>query len=357
MLNNTLYKYLGKYVNLSRMAEWDIDSINIFRAKGRGKIYPEFKTLLSSICRNECRYCIFRKYCHIYRGKWNKDKLISITLKLWNKGKIKGLFLSSSIYSDPEKVVEDQLEVVRGLRKRGFEGFIHLRIMPGTPKWIIYEAIKYVDRIGVNIETPDPSIFYSIAPDKGSYRNDILKVLEYCSLAWKDYRSMGLLKNGVSTQMIVGIGENDLQILETTFRLVREMGLRRVYYSPFRPVPGTPMEKNNPCPKTRVKLLYQAFYLIRDYGFTIKDFNRLLNEDKMLITARNLKKKYAEINRYIFPINLNNEKYYNIVKVPGIGPSIAREILYRRRYEKITPKILEEIMGRNIKKVLKYVDF
>mgnify|MGYP000082395751 CR=1 FL=1 len=352
----------SKWRHLVLGAKWDRTIVPIFEAAGRSRCIPLFKTLLSNRCSNDCLYCMFRRDRSIERCRWDPEKLIKVALYLVKKRYVRGVFLSSSVDGDPDKVTEEEILVAEELRRRGYRGYIHLRIMPGTSRHLIYRAAEVADRIGVNIESPVAGIFYSICPDKGSYRNDILKRLEYCYRAYRDLAEKrmesgyGYLRSGVITQMIIGLGETDVEVLETTHKLITEYGLRRVYYSPFTPIHNTPLENKPPCVEGRDYTLYQAFYLMKYYGFRLDELLDLTKNG--MLPKGNLKKVYAEQHRYLYPIDLNNASYWDLIRMPGVGPRTARKILNAvNEGHKIRDfRDLEKIVGyQKSRKIMKYV--
>jgi len=331
---------------LTVQAKWDKCQIPVFLASARGRQVPLLKTLLSSYCVNECKYCAMRRGRRIIREKWSIDELVDVAMKLWKKGRIVGVFLSSSVEEDPELVVQREVQVAEELRRKGFTGYIHLRLMPGTPRNLIKQAARVADRIGVNIEAPRMDVFSEVCPDKGDYWRDIVLRLKWCAEEALRARAEGCCKGGASTQLIVGIGETDLDHLIAMNQLIRNFKLKRIYFSSFTPIPNTPLEGWSRCPRSREYKLYQASFLMRDYKFTLEDLKTILNESEMLPDG-NLKLAYAKANPNKYPVNLANAKLEEILKVPGIGPKSARKILKQRREgkEKWSFKDLVELIG------------
>ncbi len=358
---------MSKWKVLFLSAKWDKIRVPIYEASAKGKRIPILKTLLTNSCIHECKYCMFRRGYNIERRTWKKEELVKVTLHLWRKGIIKGLFLSSGVMGDPETTSEKQVEVAEELRKKGFTGYIHLRLMPGTSKDHVWRASVVADRVGVNLETTSEDYFSEIAPDKGDYVNDVLKRLEWLSRAQKIlsrqrkslHINVGYLRSGIDSQVMVGIvNENDLEHLTLVEKLYRECNLTRVYFSPFEPIINTPFENKAPCSLHRVKRLYQASFLIRDYGFTVKEIKSILNSRNMLPDL-DPKVAYAEANKHLYPINLNSASLSEIIRVPGIGLVTANKILEIRNTKgKITVSDLTRLLGAlRMKRVLKYVLF
>jgi len=265
-----------------------------------------------------------------------------------------GLFLSSSVFKDPDHITEKQLEVLRTLRKSGYIGYIHLRIMPGVSRSYLREAIELSDRVGVNLEAPNKEIYDEICPDKGGFEEAILKRLDWIVGETKKVRNgvykpnFGYGKAGIDTQMIVGaVDDNDWHYLQMTERLYRSFNLKRVYYSGFEPLAQTPLEDHIACSPSREYRLYQSSFLLRDYGFTVDNFSSIL-DDQGFLPNFDPKLVFAKTNQDIFPINLNTATYYEIVMIPHIGPITARKIIRARENIKIRCVAdLERVIGAN----------
>jgi len=295
---------------------------------------------------------------------WEPNKLAEVTLHLWKEHKIMGLFLSSSVFKDPDYITEKQLQVLRALRKSGYTGYVHLRIMPGVSRSYLHEAIELSDRVGVNLEAPDKGIYDEICPDKGGFEEAVLKRLEWIVDETKKARSeeykpkFGHGRAGVDTQMIVGaVADDDWQYLQMTERLYKKLNLKRVYYSGFEPLPKTPLEGHAACSPSREYRLYQSSFLLRDYGFSVDNFSSIL-DDQGFLSNLDPKLAFAKTNPDIFPINLNTATYYEIVKIPHIGPITAKKIIRSRENIKIRCVAdLEWVIGANFaRRVSPYVE-
>ena len=345
-------------------ARWDRSVVPIYEAAARGKCVPLLKTLLTSHCRNDCTYCSFRASRRCPRTAWEPQKLAEITMYLWREGKIRGLFLSSSVFRDPDYVTEQQLEVLRALRGVGYSGYIHLRLMPGVSRHYVREAVELADRVGVNLEAPNRDAFSELCPDKGGFEEGVLKRLEWVVAEVQRAKpkameaNFGFAKAGVDTQMIVGAtDDNDLQFLRITEWLYKHHKLRRVYYSGFEPISRTPLERRVPCPPSREYRLYQASFLIRDYGFTYEHIAQILNDDGFLPNI-DPKLALARMNSDIFPIDLNTATYYELVRIPHVGPITARRIIEARKGVKIRFfSDLERVIGSSLaRRIRRYVE-
>jgi predicted DNA-binding helix-hairpin-helix protein len=295
---------------------------------------------------------------------WEPEKLAELTIQLWREGKIAGLFLSSSVSKNPDHVTEMQLEVLRVLRENGYSGYIHLRIMPGVSFHFIREAVELADRVGVNLEAPNGDAFSELCPDKGGFKDAIIKRLAWVTSEAQRARQIaqkprfGFARAGVDTQMIVGAtDDNDWQYLQVTEWLYKRQGLKRVYNRGFEPVAQTPLEKREACAAWREYRLYQCSFLLRDYGFKTDHLAQIVNDEGFLPNA-DPKQAFAEANPDMFPIDLNTASYREIVRIPRIGPVIARKIIRAREHRKIRYSAdLEKIIGASLcRRVSQYVE-
>lgn len=345
-------------------ASWDRAVVPIYEAAARGKCVPLLKTLLTSHCKNECAYCAFRAGRQCPRTMWKPKKLAELTMQLWRERKIAGLFLSSSVSKDPDYVTEMQLDVLRILRKNGYSGYIHLRIMPGVSLHCIREAVELADRVGVNLEAPNKDVFSELCPDKGDFKEAIIKRLTWITNEVQRAKQItqkpkfGFAKAGVDTQMIVGAtDDNDWQYLQVTEWLYTKQSLKRVYYSGFEPIAQTPLEKRRACPSWREYRLYQCSFLIRDYGFKTDNLAQIVNDEGFLPNT-DPKLVFAEANPDMFPMDLNTASYHEIVRIPRVGPITARRIMRARENRQIRYCAdLEKIIGANLcKRVSRYIE-
>lgn len=303
--------------------------VPIYDAAAGNRRVPLLKTLVSNRCTNNCAYCAFRSERKLRRNSFKPSELANIALKLWNKGSIEGVFLSSSVDSDPDEATEREIRTAEILRENGYLDYLHLRLMPSCNRSLVKRAIEVADRVGLNLENPDEGELSEIRPDVEP-KIDVLRRLRWCRLESKklsDFESFGSSSPSIDTQFIVGAGdETDFQILKTSFKLYNDFGLSRVYYSGFSPVKRTPLESVSPCPDWRERRLYQASFLIRDYPFDFGDFKPALDENGFL-RDMDPKVALAKSRPELFPVDLNKASLKELQIVPGIGPKTAREIL------------------------------
>lgn len=340
-------RLLSKLASFEREREPDLESC-IYEAKsGKGKV-PLLKVLQATYCEKNCDYCVFRrdreKTPRIYV---EPEDLARGFYELYRKGKVRGLFLSSGIFLSPEITMEKMIETVSILRKKyGYRGYVHLKVMPGVSLQTVEEAVKLSDRVSVNVEAPTEKHLRSIARGKSLKEDIIPKIREISKLV---ERFPG---KDQTTQVMVGAGKDtDRELLKLAEFLYRRLGVKRVYYSPFRPVKGTPMENLPPCPKEREVRLYQADYLIRECGFSAEE---LLGSGDFLRLDKDPKEAWADRNPHLFPVEINRADYELLIRIPGIGKRTAREIIKRRLRSAIRKP--EDLKGiRNLNKILRYV--
>ena len=323
--------------------------VPVYRAT-RGRL---FKTALSSSCRMDCLYCPFRCGSRIVaRERWEPRRLVEAFLSAYRAGVVSGLFLTSGFYGDPDRVVDDMLRVVEELRRRGYRGYVHVRLMPGVSRWYIKEALRLADRVGLNIEAPSEAAFSEIAPSKADWRRDIV---------WRLRRAAGLAgprgRWRVDTQLVVGAsGESDEEIIDA-MALMKRIGVGVMHFSPYTPIPGTPLaEKRPPTPIRRIRLLYQVWSLLSRYGFRVWEVKELLGEDGMLHAVGDLKEVLASMHPEWFPVDPLDAGYSELVRVPGIGPRRARLIIEARREGRLTLYLLRRILGPAWRRASRYLD-
>ena len=344
-------KILSKYA-LFDMENTDIPSTfmecvrNVCTPKGKMKV---LKILQTSYCDKNCLYCMFRRDREkTERVFISPEELADVFMKMYEKGIVKGLFLSSGVYRHPEFVSEKMIDTVIILRKKyGYRGYIHTKIMPGVSLQTVEEAVKWSDRVSVNLEAPNEKRLKAIAKGK-SILNDMLLKIEKISQLLENYKRKDQI-----TQIMVGTSdETDEELLKSAHYLYKKYKVKRVYYSAFFPVKDTPMENKPPAPKEREYRLYQADFLIKRYGFSPREF---VFKEGFLPLDRDPKELWAEKNRDMFPVDVNRADFETLIRVPGIGPVTARKIIEYRRYRSI--RDIEQLrkLGCNIKKAHKYI--
>lgn len=296
---------------------------------GRGTV-SLFKVLLTSVCTNDCAYCANRTARDRPRATYRPEELARVFMELNRKRLARGLFLSSGIAGNASRTMESMITTVEILRRKyEFQGYIHLKILPGASFDCVEEACKLADRVSVNMEAPTAQHLARLSLRKDLH-SDILERMRFVKqLTTADER---LVPAGQTTQFVVGAaGETDRHILHTTEALYEEIGLKRVHYSAFRPVSDTPLEGVRPTPPLRQHRLYQADWLLRIYGFPPQEVELALGEKGNLSVSRDPKLVIALNQPWLFPVDVNIASYDELLRVPGIGPLSARRIVEARR--------------------------
>lgn len=292
-----------------------------------GKRVALLKTLLTSACERDCHYCAFRQGRDFPRATFAPDELARLFMQMHQSGMADGVFLSSAIAGGGPNTEDRLIGTAELLRRRyDFRGYIHLKIMPGTERDQIETAMRLADRISVNLEAPNTQRLNSLAPHK-VFKDELLKRLQWIDEIRRD--EPGPWPSS-TTQFVVGAGdETDVELLTTTEFLHRQAGLARTYFMAFTPVPDTPLEHHAATPPQREHRLYQASFLLRDYGFTAEEFpfdrrgNLPLGVDPKLAWARSSLKDR--------PVEINTASRQELLRVPGVGPKGAERITRARR--------------------------
>jgi len=298
-----------------------------------GRCIQLYKTLMTNRCSGECLYCPNRCGRDVTRVSLSPDEIVKITWDFYRRNAIEGLFLSSGIVGDPEHTSQKQIDVIRALREGGFPGYIHVRMMPGTPRDMIREVSLLANKFGVNAETTCSSRYAEICPNF-DYNTDILRRMgwtyENVIRRRQEVRYGEGIVGSSDTQFVVGAsGEPDLEIINTIEHFMEKYGLRRPFFMSFDPVPETPLSGGRPSPIWREVRLYQISYLLKDYGLKCKDLEPVLSDDGYL-PDEDPKMVMARLDKDLFPVDVNEATYAELIRVPGIGPTTANRILQCR---------------------------
>ncbi|MDI6784257.1 MAG: putative DNA modification/repair radical SAM protein [bacterium] len=291
-----------------------------------GRCIPLFKVLQTNVCDKDCFYCVNRKSRDVPRITLQPEELAKTFLTYYNSGLVKGLFLSSGVYTTADSAMERMIKTAELLRwKYRFKGYIHLKVLPGASYSLVDAATKLASRSSINLEAPNPNRLTQIAAGK-DFKGDLLARINWLHA----FAEQGRLKAGVTTQFVVGASnETDLELLKTTDWLYRTRKLRRVYFSAFQPVAETPLEKVPSTSTTRELRLYQSDYLLRQYQFKLDELTFDLNQNLPL--DADPKFVWATNHPSFFPIEVNQADYEILLRVPGIGPRSAKRIIQQRK--------------------------
>ena len=308
-----------------------------------GRCISLLKILFTNECVFDCRYCVNRSSNDVVRASFTPQEVCELTMGFYRRNYIDGLFLSSGILKNPAYTMELLYQTVFKLRTEyHFQGYIHLKAIPGAPQELIQRAGYYADRMSINLEFPTAEGLRTLAPHKS--RKTILAPMKQIQIQAKENREeLMLYRNsprfvpaGQSTQMIIGAtGENDFQIVNTAESLYRNFELKRVFYSAFVNVNQDTTLPDLPQgpPLLREHRLYQADWLMRFYGFRAGE---LLSEEKPNFNVfLDPKCDWALRHLECFPVEINSADYHTLLRVPGIGVRSAQKIVGARKYGKL----------------------
>ncbi|WFO16728.1 putative DNA modification/repair radical SAM protein [Cellulophaga baltica 4] len=316
-----------------------------------GRCVSLLKILLTNHCIFDCAYCVTRKSNDIKRAAFKIQEAVDLTINFYRRNYIEGLFLSSGIFKSPDYTMERLVAVAKKLRlEENFNGYIHLKSIPGASDELMYEAGLYADRLSVNIEVPTISGLKLLAPDKKheDFTKPMLKVKNEI-LIYKAEKKITkstpiYAPAGQSTQMIIGAtGESDKDIMYSATHYYKNYNMKRVYYSGYVPVADDTRLPaiGSQVPMLRENRLYQTDWLLRFYGFGVKE---ILND-----THPNLdidvdpKLSWALRNLSQFPIDVNTAEPRMLARIPGLGMNSVYKIINARKYRKLTFDHLKKI--------------
>lgn len=315
-----------------------------------GRCISLLKILMTNYCVYDCLYCVNRSSNDLPRAVFTPEEIVDITINFYKRNYIEGLFLSSAVYKSPNYTMEMIYQVVMKLRiEENFNGYIHVKAIPGADREIVERVGNHVDRMSVNIELPSEESLKLLAPQKT--KANILKPMEQIKNSIirsveerrKFKFSPKFVPAGQTTQLIIGATpDNDLKILRLSEGLYKGYSMKRVYYSAFIPVSNNsklPIIKSPPL--IRENRLYQADWLLRFYGFEAKE---LLDENKPdFDLALDPKCDWALRNIQLFPVEINKADYNMLLRVPGIGVKSAMRIVSARRFSTIDFEDLKKL--------------
>ncbi len=301
-----------------------------YAATPKGRV-PIMKTLLSSACERDCYYCPFRAGRDFRRATFSADELARLFLSLHRNDLVQGIFLSSGLVGGGPKTQDRILATAELLRKRyGFRGYIHLKLMPGAERDQVAAGMALADRVSVNLEAPNDRRLARLAPHK-IFTEELLQPLRWVEELRREQGGRG---PSTTTQFVVGAaGESDLELLLTTHYLHLQLGLKRAYFSGFAPIPDTPLSEEPPNPPIREHRLYQASFLLRDYGFDVEELP--FQPDGNLPHTEDPKVAWAQAHLTENPIEVNTADREAILRIPGVGPKGADKLLAARRLGRI----------------------
>lgn len=316
-----------------------------------GRCISLLKIMLTNYCIYDCAYCINRRSNDLKRATLSVSEIVELTIEFYRRNYIEGLFLSSGVVNNPDYTMERLVRVVKELRLTyHYNGYIHLKSIPGASRELVNEAGLYADRLSVNIEIPNEESLKTLAPEKNFksifspmrvIQQGILQNIE----EKKKYRhAPRFVPAGQSTQMIIGATpDTDKDILQISSALYRRPTMKRVYYSGYIHVNDydnrLPVLKQPPL--LRENRLYQADWLLRFYKFSVNE----IVDDAYPNLDLEIDPKLAWALRHpeVFPVDVNRAEYELLLRVPGIGVKSAKIILVSRRYSRLGSAQLKKI--------------
>jgi putative DNA modification/repair radical SAM protein len=302
-----------------------------------GRCVSLLKLLLTNYCVYDCAYCINRRSSGVRRARFSPDEVVQLTLEFYRRNYIEGLFLSSGIIRGPDYTMEQLVTVARRLRRdHGFGGYIHLKTIPNTSADLIREAGRYADRLSINLELPRQRDLDALAPDKELVQiTRSMAVIRDGIEAAAEPRAPAFSPAGQATQLIVGATDaSDASILEASASLYARERLRRVYFSAFSPIPdAAPALPPSAPPLLREHRLYQADWLMRFYGFGVRELTTA--ESPNLELDLDPKLAWALRNRDRFPVDVNRADRAALLRIPGLGIRNVNRIVAMRRWRRV----------------------
>ena len=309
-----------------------------------GRCISLLKILMTNCCIFDCKYCVNRKSNNVKRAIFTPEEICELVLSFYRRNYIEGLFLSSGIIQSPNYTMEKIIETIMLLRnKYHFSGYIHAKAIPGASDYLIKKLGCLVDRLSANVELPSENGLKLLAPDKNNQK------IEHIMNVVKQNRSKKFTPAGQSTQLIVGATkETDYEIMSRSSQMYKNFDLKRVFYSAYIPVnkdkflPSLAMP-----PLKRENRLYQADFLLRFYNYKVEDLLDQNHQNFNILVDP--KADWALRHLEEFPKEINKASYYELLKVPGFGPSSAKKIISSRKIFTITFADLKK-MGISLKR-------
>jgi putative DNA modification/repair radical SAM protein len=316
-----------------------------------GRCVSLLKILLTNHCIYDCAYCVSRRSNDVKRAAFTVQEVVDLTINLYRRNYIEGLFLSSGIFSNPDYTMERLVRIAKQLRtEENFHGYIHLKTIPGASEELVKEAGLYADRLSINVEMPTEQSLQLLAPDKK--REQMLQPMNVLKNAIRENREEKqkfhktplFAPAGQSTQMVIGATpETDLQILHIADQFYKKMELKRVYYSGYVPISNDNRLPTigTPVPMVRENRLYQADWLLRFYGFSVQEL--VSPQQPLLDMDIDPKLGWALRHLDLFPLDVNKAEPALIKRIPGIGIQSAHKIITARKFNKLNWEHLKKM--------------
>jgi len=296
-----------------------------------------FKTLISNICTNDCKYCPLRADQDVRRCTLTDQEVVNTFLDYFNRGEVFGLFLTSGVLATPDATMERLNRIARILRrKHGFKGYIHLKIIPGASAAAIEEAVSLSTTVSLNIETPGAQHLAKLSSRK-RFLEDIVQPIKLISRLTGRGNKYEHVK--LTTQFVVGAAaEADAEIVKYMWGLYNRLNLKRIYFSAYQAGLGDPSidegkKEDAGAIFMREHRLYQIDFLMRRYGFTEADI--CFDASGNLPLEIDPKEYWAKLHPEYFPVDINKASRSQLLRVPGLGETIVNRILELRKNSRL----------------------
>ncbi len=306
-----------------------------------GRCISLLKILLTNHCIYDCVYCVSRRSNDIKRAAFTVEEIVDLTINFYRRNYIEGLFLSSGVFKDANTTMERLVRVAKKLRlEERFNGYIHLKTIPGASDELIREAGLYADRLSINLEIPTKEGLKLLAPEKD--HKQMLSNVEFVknelainTIEKQKYKhTPKFAPAGQTTQMIIGAtNETDQKIMHVADYMYQKLSLKRVYYSGYVPVlqDSRLPSLQSQVPVVRENRLYQADWLMRYYGFAP---NEIVDERQPFLDLEiDPKLAWALRNSHLFPIDINQAPREMLLRIPGVGVRSVQKILMARKFQ------------------------
>ena len=333
LLSSQMHLEPAEDANCTQLSAHKQDNIFVSEAVlPNGKRIALLKSQLSTVCERNCYYCPFRAGRDFQRATFTPDEFARVFMSLYQSRVAEGIFLSSGIVNNGVFTQDKLIDTADLLRKKySFRGYVHLKIMPGAEFSQVERAMQLADRVSINLEAPTTDRLKKLAPRK-LFIEELLQPLKWiqqirCTQpphnGWN-----GHWPSSVTQFVVSAVGETDLELMVTTEYLYNHLKLKRAYYSSFNPISDTPLENVPPGSPIREHRLYEASFLLRDYGFSMEELP--FNTNGHLPMDVDPKYAWAKLNLIETPIEINRADRRTLLRIPGIGPKIADAILISR---------------------------
>lgn len=309
-----------------------------------GRCISLLKILLTNHCIYDCVYCVSRRSNDIKRAAFTVEEVVDLTINFYRRNYIEGLFLSSGVFKDPNTTMERLVRVAKKLRlEERFNGYIHLKTIPGASDELIREAGLYADRLSINLEIPTKEGLKLLAPEKDhkqmlSNVEFVKNELAISTIEKQKYKhAPKFAPAGQTTQMIIGAtNETDQKIIHVADYMYQKLALKRVYYSGYVPVlqDSRLPSLQSQVPVVRENRLYQADWLMRYYGFAP---NEIVDDRQPFLDLEiDPKLAWALRNSHVFPIDINQAPREMLLRIPGVGVRSVQKILMARKFQTLS---------------------